>query len=317
MGSILVTGCAGFIGFHLALRLLAAGETVIGLDNVSSYYDPRLKEARLAALNGRPGFNFYRTDLTDRAAVTAVFDFGGFDRIVHLAAQTGVRHSLIDPFACVTANLLGFLALLEEARGRGSIRHIVYASSSSVYGGTVAPIMSVSQRTDTPLSMYAATKKMDELMGHCYAHLFGLKLTALRFFTVYGPWGRPDMAAYLFTDAIVARRPIRLFNYGKMWRDFTYIDDVVTGILAALERVPNRTPPHAIYNLGSSRSEEVRYFVAVLEAAIGTRAEIIEEPMQPGDILRTCADIAESEHDLGFAPTTPIEIGLPKFVEWY
>ena len=290
---------------------------MIGLDNLNTYYDISLKKARLAQLRVTPHFTFFQNDLTDREAVVATFDFGNFDRIVHLAAQVGVRHSLVDPFSYVSSNVLGFLALLEEARQRGSIRHIVYASSSSVYGGTTSEAMSVSQSTNSPLSIYAATKKMDELMSYSYAQLFDVRLTGLRLFNVYGPWGRPDMAVYLFTKAILADQPIRLFNRGDLWRDFTYIDDIVTGIMAALGREPKGTPPHAIYNLGNNRSQEVRQFLTILEGIIGRRALIIEEEMQPGDMLRTCADIAESRRDLGFAPVTTIEVGLRRFVEWY
>jgi UDP-glucuronate 4-epimerase len=314
---VLVTGCAGFIGFHLALRLLSAGETVIGLDNLNTYYDVNLKKARLAQLRVTPHFIFLQNDLADRKAVAATFNFGNFDRIVHLAAQVGVRHSLVDPFSYVSCNVLGFLALLEEARQRGNIRHIVYASSSSVYGGTRGQAMSVNQPTDSPLSIYAATKKMDELMSYSYAQLFDIRLTGLRLFNVYGPWGRPDMAVYLFTKAILTGQPIRLFNRGDLWRDFTYIDDTVSGIIAALAREPEGTPPHAIYNLGNNQSQEVRQFLAILEGIIGRRALIIEEEMQPGDMPRTCADIAESRRDLGFAPVTTLEVGLRRFVEWY
>jgi UDP-glucuronate 4-epimerase len=319
--SILVTGAAGFIGFHTTKTLLDRGDTVIGVDNVNDYYDVTLKEARLAQLQGRNGFSFHRADIADGEAMAAIFaENPAISAVVHLAAQAGVRYSLENPFAYVQANVMGHLVLLEQARRLDRLQHFVYASSSSVYGGNTKLPFSVADPVDTPVSMYAATKRMDELMGHTYAHLYGLPQTGLRFFTVYGPWGRPDMAAYLFADAILAGRPIRVFNYGDMRRDFTFIDDIVAGVLAALDRAPrpaDGAAPHRVYNLGNHRSEKLTDFIAILERALGREAMKLYEPLQPGDVPETYADIEDSRADLGFEPKTTIEEGIPRFVDWF
>jgi len=315
---ILVTGAAGFIGFHVAQALLARGDEVLGLDNLNAYYDVKLKQARLARLETNKHFTFRRNEISDRDAIAAIArDFPDIAGIVHLAAQAGVRHSLTDPFVYVQANVMGQVVLLELARQCRGLAHFVYASSSSVYGGNDKLPFSVDDPVTSPNSLYAATKRADELIGYTYAHLYGIPSTGLRFFTVYGPWGRPDMAAFLFTRAILAGEPIRVFNRGEMWRDFTYIDDIVSGVLRALERPPRAAPPHAIYNLGNHRSEKLTEFIAVLEAALGRKAEIRFEPMQPGDVPATYADIESSRRDLGFEPVTGIREGIPRFVRWY
>jgi UDP-glucuronate 4-epimerase len=327
--TVLVTGAAGFIGFHVAAALLARGEKVVGLDNLNDYYDPALKCARLAGLEGRAGFRFVRADVADLDAMRRLLEGGdGIDRIVHLAAQAGVRYSLERPEAYIDANIRGQFAVLEAARRQGGIRHLVYASSSSVYGGNEKLPFSTDDKIDRPVSLYAATKAAAELMGHAYAHLFGLAETGLRFFTVYGPWGRPDMSAYLFTRAILAGEPIRVFNRGDMRRDFTYIDDIVAGTIAALDRPPagaaraagaNRAgaPAHRLYNLGNHRSEKLTDFIAEIERACGRKAIVRLEPMQPGDVKETYADIAASTRDLGFVPKTSIAEGIPRFVAWF
>ncbi len=319
---ILVTGAAGFIGYHVARALLARGDRVIGVDNLDPYYDVALKQARLAQLAAAPEaarFAFERLDLTDRAGVGALFARHRFARVVHLAAQAGVRYSLTHPHAYVDSNVTGFLNILEAARHHGSA-HLVYASSSSVYGGNTAQPFSVDDRVDRPVSLYAATKRANELMAYVYAREFGVVATGLRFFTVYGPWGRPDMAAFIFTRAILDGRPIDVFNHGDMERDFTYIDDIVSGVTAVLDRAP---PPdadgvrHALYNIGNHRPERLLRFIEVLEAAIGRRADKRMLPMQPGDVRSTYADIEPLRRDFGWQPTTPIEVGLPKMVQWY
>lgn len=317
--TIVVTGAAGFIGFHVANALLDRGDEVLGIDNLNDYYDVRLKQARLDLLLARPGFRFEKCNVADRDAAPALIAEAQPTGIVHLAAQAGVRYSLIDPYAYVEANLLGQVVMLEAARALPRRPHFVYASSSSVYGGNTKLPFSVDDRVDNPVSLYAATKKADELITHSYSHLFRIPATGLRFFTVYGPWGRPDMAAYLFADAIMRGRPIRVFNHGDMRRDFTYIDDIVAGVLAALDRPPpdDGAPPCRVYNLGNHRSEKLLDFIAVLEQALGRTAEKTFEPMQPGDVAATCADIAASARDLGFTPATPIEVGIPRFVAWY
>jgi UDP-glucuronate 4-epimerase len=319
--AVLVTGAAGFIGFHVAAALARAGERVLGVDNLSPYYDVRLKQARLAELHKLPGFAFERLDLAERGALaTLVAGHRDIDRVVHLAAQAGVRYSLIEPRAYVSANLAGHLEVLEACRQIAGLKHLLYASSSSVYGGNTKLPFSETDPVDTPQSLYAATKKADELMSHCYAHLYRIPMTGLRFFTVYGPWGRPDMAAWLFTEAILAGQPIKLFNHGKMRRDFTYIDDIVAGVLACLAKPPadsGSSPPHRIYNLGNHRSEELERFVGVLERALGLTARRQLVPMQPGDVPATYADIAAAARDFGFQPRTTIDEGLPKFVAWY
>jgi len=315
---VLLTGSAGFIGYHVAEALLARGDTVIGVDNLNSYYDVKLKHDRLAQLQARPGFSFVAADISDRPAIEGIVrQHPGITHVVHLAAQAGVRHSLVDPYAYVTSNVMGQVVMLEAARALGRLEHFVYASSSSVYGGNTKLPFSVGDETERPNSLYAATKKADELIGHTYAHLYGLPSTGLRFFTVYGPWGRPDMAAFLFTDAIMKGKPIRVFNDGNMWRDFTYVDDIVAGVLAAMARKPSNSPPHAVYNLGNHKSEKLTDFIAEIERALNRKASYQFEPMQPGDVERTYADIDASRRDLGFDPKTPIREGVPRFVQWY
>ncbi|PWC43863.1 SDR family NAD(P)-dependent oxidoreductase [Azospirillum sp. TSO22-1] len=319
--TILVTGAAGFIGSHLSAALMARGETVLGIDDVNAYYSVALKEARLARLTPNPAFRFLKVDIADRAAMEALRpQLADVTGIVHLAAQAGVRYSLENPYAYVEANVMGHLCMLEMVRNLPNVRNFVYASSSSVYGGNKVLPFSVEDRVDSPVSIYAATKKADELMSHAYSHLYGFPATGLRFFTVYGPWGRPDMAAYLFADAILAGRPIRVFNAGEMQRDFTYIDDVVAGILAALDRPvqPDESGVrHRVYNLGNHRSERLLDFIGVIEQALGRAAIKQMEPMQPGDVPATYADIEASRRDLGFEPATPVSVGIPRFIEWY
>jgi UDP-glucuronate 4-epimerase len=322
--SILVTGVAGFIGMHVAKSLLDRGERVIGIDNLNSYYDPRLKHARLAELEGRNGFTFERLDFSDAALTLALADrLPDLDRIVHLGAQAGVRWSIDHPADYLSANLSGQLSILELARRlgqRSGCRKLVYASSSSVYGVTGEMPFRVGQSTDSPVSFYGATKKAGEVMTHSYAHLYRIPSIGLRFFTVYGPWGRPDMSPWLFTSHIVEGRPIQVFNNGEMQRDFTYIDDIVQGVVAALDLDMPEQPgaaPHRIYNLGNNRPVALMRYIEVIAEACG-RAPVIElKPMQPGDVPATYADIAESARDLGFRPETPIEVGIPRFVEWY
>ena len=318
---ILVTGAAGFIGYHVANRLLDRGETVVGLDNLNPYYDPKLKEARLGRLQARKGFSFQRLDLADRKAMADFFaGHGVLTGIVHMAAQAGVRHSLSDPFAYTDANITGHLVILEACRRLPSLKHLVYASSSSVYGGNEKLPFAVGDRVEAPVSLYAATKLADELMTAAYSHLFRIPATGLRFFTVYGPWGRPDMSAFLFTRAILAGEPIQVFNGGDMERDFTYIDDVAAGVLAALDRPPadlGGERPHRIYNLGNHRPVPLMHFIETIEKACGRKATIDFQPMQPGDVQRTCSDIALSTRDLGYLPETAVEAGIPKFVAWY
>jgi UDP-glucuronate 4-epimerase len=315
---VLLTGAAGFIGYHVAQALLARGDQVVGIDNLNAYYEVALKDARLAQLTAQKGFAFERADIADRDAMFAMAaKYPNVTHVVHLAAQAGVRHSLTDPYTYVTSNVMGQVVMLELARKFAKLEHFVYASSSSVYGGNTKLPFSIEDETEQPNSLYAATKKADELIGHTYAHLYNLPATGLRFFTVYGPWGRPDMAAFLFTKAILAGEPIKVFNNGEMWRDFTYIDDIVAGVLAATARKPTKKPPHAIYNLGNHRSEKLTDFIATLESALGRKAQIKFEPMQPGDVARTYADIEASRRDLGFDPKTPIAEGIPRFVAWY
>lgn len=318
--TVLVTGAAGFIGFHVAKALLDRGERVVGVDNLNDYYDRRLKEARLELLGRADVFAFHKLDIADREAVfTLIGAESGIDRIVHLAAQAGVRYSLENPFAYAESNVVGHLVILEACRRLPHLGHLVYASSSSVYGGNSKLPFAVEDRVDSPVSLYAATKRADELIGHCYAHLFGMPLTGLRFFTVYGAWGRPDMAYYSFTRAIFEGRPIRVFNRGEMLRDFTFIDDVVDGVLAALDRPPEggNGPPHQIYNLGNHHAEKLLKFIAVLESACGREARKDFVAMQPGDMEATYADIEPARRELGFEPMTRIEEGLPQFVAWY
>ena len=319
--TVLVTGAAGFIGMHVANALLDRGDTVFGVDNLNDYYDPALKRARLARLESRERFSFMKVELADRDQVFAAVDANqDIDRVVHLAAQAGVRHSLTDPYVYVQSNVMGHLVVMEACRRLPSIRHLVYASSSSVYGGNQELPFSVEHRVDHPDSLYAATKRSGELMSECYAHLYGLPMTGLRFFTVYGPWGRPDMSYWLFADAILNDRPIRVFNHGKMRRDFTYIDDITAGVLGALDRPPTGADgqrPHHVYNLGNNRTEELMRFIEVIEAACGRQATKNFESMQLGDVAATYADIAASRRDLGFDPATTIDRGIPDFVDWF
>jgi UDP-glucuronate 4-epimerase len=316
---VLVTGAAGFIGSEVSARLLDRGARVLGLDNLNAYYDPQLKEARLARLRARPGFDFVQADIADREAIFALEPgCKGVTHIVHLAAQAGVRHSLVDPYAYIAANVMGQVVMSEFARRIETLEHFVYASSSSVYGANKTLPFAVEDRVDQPDSLYAATKRMDELIARTYAHLWKLPSTGLRFFTVYGPWGRPDMAYFSFTKAILEGRPITVFNDGEMWRDFTFIDDIVEGVLAVMARPPTDPAlPNRLYNLGNNRSEKLTRFIEVLEQAIGRKAEIEYAPMQPGDVPSTYADISQSQADFGFSPQTAIEEGLPKFVAWY
>lgn len=322
---VLVTGAAGFIGSTLSHRLLDRGDTVIGIDNINDYYSIQLKEDRLARLAARDDFTFAKVDFADHVELERVLEPFAFDRIVHLGAQAGVRYSIEHPRAYVQANLVGHLNMMEVARHRKS-EHLVYASSSSVYGSNKKAPFSVDDRVDHPISLYAATKKADELMSETYAHLYRLPQTGLRFFTVYGPWGRPDMAMWIFTKAILEGRPIDVYNYGKMQRDFTYVDDIVSGVVACLDSPPadngdmkagGSFGPHAIYNIGNNRSEELGYMIDLIEAACGKKAVRNLMPIQDGDVPATFADIDAIQHDLGFSPTTTIDQGVPRFVQWY
>jgi UDP-glucuronate 4-epimerase len=315
--TILVTGVAGFIGMHAAEALLARGERIIGVDSLNSYYDVRLKRARLARLEGQAGFSFRPLDIGDRAAMLALADEEpGITSILHLAAQAGVRHSLIDPYAYVDANVMGHLVVLELARRIGRLQHLVYASSSSVYGGNTTLPFAEADRVDTPVSLYAATKRAGELMSAAYAHLFGLPQTGLRFFTVYGPWGRPDMAPWLFAEAILAGRPITLYEGGRLKRDFTYIADIVAGVLGVLDRPAPAAEPR-ILNIGNHRSELVSRFVEVLEAALGKRAVILDAARPATEVRETFADVDAISALTGYAPSTPIEVGIPQFCTWF
>ncbi|NIA69035.1 NAD-dependent epimerase/dehydratase family protein [Pelagibius litoralis] len=319
--SIIVTGVAGFIGSQVAAQLIGRGHAVIGLDNLNDYYDPVLKQARLDRLSGHNGFTFRKLDVSDQQQIASLAtEFPDVTEIVHLAAQAGVRYSLENPFAYVQTNVMGHLCMMELGRRLGKLRHFVYASSSSVYGGNTELPFSVDQRVDRPVSLYAATKRADELMTHCYAHLFGMPSTGLRFFTVYGPWGRPDMSAFIFTKAILEGRPIRIFNHGDMQRDFTYIDDIVAGVLAVIDHPPQAGaggPPNRVYNLGNHKSEPLLRFVELIEEACGRPAIREFEDMQPGDVRETYADIEPARRDLGFEPRVSIDEGIPRFVEWY
>lgn len=325
---ILVTGAAGFIGHHLSLRLLREGHEVTGADNLNDYYDVNLKLARLARLSGMPGFRFQRVDLADSAAAARLFQAAGPAIVVHLAAQAGVRYSIENPHTYVRSNLTAFVNVLEECV-HARAGHLVFASSSSVYGANVMAPFSTRDSVDRPVSLYAATKKSNELMAHCYSHLHGLPVTGLRFFTVYGPWGRPDMAYYKFAEAIEAGRPIDVYNYGKMRRDFTYIDDVVEGIERVMTRPPRETQReldpegtnsqarYKIYNLGNRNPVDLSEFIDVLGRALGKPVHKRLLPMQPGDVPVTWADIDELTRDTGFLPTTPVDVGLPMFVDWF
>jgi len=328
----LVTGAAGFIGFHVCEALLGRGEQVVGFDDMNPYYDVSLKEARLARLAGKAGFSFMRAALQDRPALEGTFAGGRFDRVIHLAAQAGVRYSLTNPGAYVESNLAGFQNVLECCR-HGEVPHLTYASSSSVYGSNTKTPFAETDPCDHPVSLYAATKRANELAAHCYSHLFGLPTTGLRFFTVYGPWGRPDMALFLFADAILAGRPIKVFNFGRMRRDFTYVDDIVAGVIRASDRPPAKSDPAAVssvagtpaasaapyrvYNLGGDRPVELSYLIEQLESALGRKAERELLPIQPGDVPETAADLTLARRDLGFDPRTPVEEGVRRFVGWY
>jgi UDP-glucuronate 4-epimerase len=326
----LVTGAAGFIGFHVSRRLAERGEHVVGLDNINDYYDVRLKEDRLAQLAGLEGFSFRKLDLADRCRLADLFASESFDIVIHLAAQAGVRYSLENPHAYIESNLVGFTNILEGCRHAG-VKHLAYASSSSVYGANTRMPFSVHHNVDHPLSLYAATKKANELMAHTYGHLYGLPTTGLRFFTVYGPWGRPDMALFKFTRAILAGEPIDVYNAGQMRRDFTYIDDIVQGVIATADRTatPNTgwssehpdpatsSAPWRIYNIGNNRPEELLHVIEVLEQCLGRKAKRNLLPMQPGDVPATYADVDDLTRDTGFTPHTPVEEGVRRFVEWY
>lgn len=327
---ILVTGAAGFIGSHTALRLLARGDEVVGLDNVNDYYDPTLKEARLARFSGHPGFRLVRGELGDRARVEQLFATERFDRVIHLAAQAGVRYSLTNPHAYIDSNVTGFLHILEGCRHNG-VQHLTYASSSSVYGANTAMPFAVNQNVDHPMSLYAATKKANELMAHTYSHLYQLPTTGLRFFTVYGPWGRPDMALFMFTKAILEGQPINVFNHGRMRRDFTYIDDIVEGVVRTSDKVASSNPewnsdqpapgtsraPYRLYNIGNNNPVELMDLIETLERMLGRTAAKHMMDIQPGDVPATYADVDDLARDVGFAPKTPIETGVRNFVQWY
>jgi UDP-glucuronate 4-epimerase len=330
MRKILVTGTAGFIGFHLAQALLAKGEQVVGVDNVNDYYSVQLKRDRLAQLDGTPGFTQLEIDLSDRQAVAQLFHDYDFDRVVHLAAQAGVRYSLTHPHAYIDSNLVAFMNVLEGCR-HAQVGHLLYASSSSVYGSNKQQPFSIHHNVDHPVSLYAATKKANELMAHTYSHLYGLPTTGLRFFTVYGPWGRPDMALYIFTKAIFEERPIDVFNHGKMRRDFTYVDDIVEALVRLVDTVA--TPeagfdpfhpdpgssqcPYRVYNIGNNQPVELKRFIEVLEQCVGREAKKNYMDLQPGDVVETFADVSDLERIINFRPSTSIEEGIRKFVQWY
>jgi UDP-glucuronate 4-epimerase len=327
---VLITGAAGFIGFHLSSRLLGEGHQVVGLDNLNSYYPVQLKRDRLARLQDSENFQFLEADLGDADAVSATFAKHAFTHVVNLAAQAGVRYSLESPETYVQSNLVGFLHVLEGCRHH-KVRHLVFASSSSVYGLNTTIPLGTDQNVDHPISLYAATKKSNELMAHTYAHLFGIRVTGLRFFSVYGPWGRPDMVSNLFTDAILEGRPIQVFNHGKMRRSFTYVDDIVEGVSRVMTRIPEPDPkwsgdnpdpssssaPYKLYNIGNQTSVELQHYISILEGVIGKEAKKDYVPMQPGDVPDNQADVSELEADVGFKPLVPLEEGLRRFYAWY
>jgi UDP-glucuronate 4-epimerase len=315
--TVLVTGAAGFVGMHVVQALLARGERVVGVDNLTPYYDVRLKRARLARLEAQAGFTFIEADVADRGVMLPLAATQAeVTRVVHLAAQPGVRHSLVDPFAYVEANVMGHLVVLEFARRLPRLDHVVYASSSSVYGGNRKLPFAETDRVDHPVSLYAATKRSAELISESYAHLFGLPQTGLRFFTVYGPWGRPDMAPWMFAEAILSGRPVTLYDGGRLKRDFTFVDDIAAGVVGCLDLPPDGRAPRLL-NIGNHRSEEVRRFVEVLEAALGRRAIVVDTPRPPTDVEETFADISAIQALCGFVPSTPIDVGVPRFASWY
>ena len=330
MKKILVTGAAGFIGFHVSKRFLESGTTIVGVDNLNDYYDVTLKKARLALLEKKAGFRFVRVNIADRERMSALFKEEAPEIVVHLAAQAGVRYSLVNPHVYADSNLTGFINILEGCRHQ-QITHLVFASSSSVYGANTQMPFSVHHNVDHPVSLYAATKKANELMAHTYAHLYNLPCTGLRFFTVYGPWGRPDMALFLFTKAILEERPIDVFNEGRMSRDFTYIDDIVEGVFRVADKIPNPNvhwngddpdpgtsfAPYKIYNIGNNNPAELFEFIRMLEAQLGRKAKMNLLPMQPGDVPKTFADVDDLMKDVGFKPATSLEDGIRHFVKWY
>lgn len=320
---ILVTGAAGFIGFYLSKKLLFLGHEVIGLDNINDYYDVSLKIARLSQIKEEKGFTFHKLDLTDRDNIEQLFTENKFDMVVNLAAQAGVRYSLMNPHAYVDSNLVGFMNILECCR-HNDIKHLVFASSSSVYGSNTKIPFSTDDNVDHPVSLYAATKKANELMAHTYSHLYSLPCTGLRFFTVYGPWGRPDMAYFLFTKAILDKKPIKVFNYGKMQRDFTYIDDIVEGVIRVMNHLPqpnldqsNSKAPYKVYNIGNNQPVQLVKFIETIEDCLGMKAEKNLLPIQPGDVPITYADVDDLVRDVGFKPSTSIEVGIQNFIDWY
>ena len=330
MTKFLLTGAAGFIGSHVAITLLERGDEVVGIDNLNDYYDPTLKDARLARLTGRPGFSFQKLDVSDRTGMEALFSAHRFDKVIHLAAQAGVRYSIENPHAYIDSNIVGFINILEGCRHHG-VQHLTYASSSSVYGANTAMPFSVHQNVDHPLSLYAATKKANELMAHTYSHLYKLPTTGLRFFTVYGPWGRPDMAMFLFAKAILTGQPIDVFNHGRMRRDFTYIDDIAEGVVRTSDRVAaanmawdgaspdpgTSAAPYRLYNIGNNDPVELLHLIETLERKLGRTATKNMLPMQMGDVPATYADVEALTQDTGFKPATPIEVGVERFVAWY
>tara|TARA_Y100000589_G_C27189467_1_gene644149 strand:- start:139 stop:1113 length:975 start_codon:yes stop_codon:yes gene_type:complete len=317
--TILITGVAGFIGNHVALKLLERGEDVVGLDNLNNYYDVELKKSRLNRLSKFEKFIFIKENIDSKSFFTSLEKFDDIDRIIHLAAQAGVRYSITNPFDYVKSNLVGHLHILEYARSKKNLNNLVYASSSSVYGGNTKTPFSLDDKVDTPVSLYAATKRSDELLSYSYSHLYGINQVGLRFFTVYGPWGRPDMALFLFTKSILNEQPIKIFNYGDMSRDFTYIDDIVSGTISALDNCPSKKDkvPHRVYNLGNDNPEKLLSLIEVIERHIGKKAIRKFEPMQLGDVKNTLADIEKSKKDLNFYPKVKIEEGVPLFINWY
>ena len=314
----IVTGAAGFVGFHVAQVLLARGEAVIGIDNLNPYYSVRLKQARLVQLQAQAGFRFHQIDIADKTAMFDAFAAAPqTSHVVHLAAQAGVRHSMVDPYAYVSSNVMGHVTVLEAARGLPGLQHLVYASSSSVYGGNTKMPFAEQDRVDTPVSLYAATKRADELTSHAYWHLYGMPLTGLRFFTVYGPWGRPDMAYYSFAEAIMAGKPITLYDGGRLKRDFTYIDDIVQGVLGCLDRPPKPGTPPPVFNIGNNRSEKVSDLVRLLEQGLGRIAIVHDAPRPIADVAETCADLTAIAAHAGYRPETPLDQGIPRFVDWF